>query len=269
MIGPLVSVIIPAYNSEKYLPECLESIRQQTYKNWEAIIVVAPSTDLTFETAMIASMEDSRFKVIKEIKKTTCAHARNTGYEASRGEYVYFLDADDWLEPDCFKIFIEEFDRFCWCVSYQQTHNQCTIPDDYPDNYIIKVVPGTHTGIGGIGGIMFKRKTLESIKKEWGYIFLESLSHTDDGDLTLRLWPYSIKIVPLVLSHYRWHDDNLTINTNPIEQEWGLTKMCVRNKRYEFIPYHAKNLAIVIGNRIFGRDLVKWKKEIFGSTTPP
>jgi hypothetical protein len=144
-----------------------------------------------------------------------------------------------------------------WCVSYEVTHRD---GKEIP----IREIPGTHIEIGGIGGIMFRRECLERVKKVWSYLFLESLGHTDDGDLSLRLIHYPVKLIPVVLSHYRWHDENLTSQTDPIEQEWGIVKMIIRNGAWRLLPYHLKNLILIGLNNLTGYDLVKTKKEFLG-----
>lgn len=98
MNNPLVSIIIPAYNSEKWIEQCLDSVVAQTYKNWEAIVVVSPSSDDTLQKAKW--YEDPRIIVIEELSKTNVATARNNGVAHSVGSLLAFLDADDWWEND-------------------------------------------------------------------------------------------------------------------------------------------------------------------------
>ena len=94
----MVSIIIPAYNCEKWLPACLESVRAQTYKDWQAIIVDDGSTDHTGTIADDFVNKDSRFTVIHQ-KNGGSSVARNAGLERVTGEYVYMLDGDDRIAP--------------------------------------------------------------------------------------------------------------------------------------------------------------------------
>lgn len=94
----MVSIIIPAYNCEKWLPACLESVRAQTYKDWQAIIVDDGSTDHTGIIADDFANKDSRFTVIHQ-KNGGSSVARNAGLERVTGEYVYMLDGDDRIAP--------------------------------------------------------------------------------------------------------------------------------------------------------------------------
>lgn len=95
---PLISVIIPSYNSGKFLNEAIESAVNQTYKNLEIIIVNDGSSDNTEKIAKEWQFKDSRVKYFKHQQNKGLAAARNTGIKNSKGEYLAFLDADDiWL----------------------------------------------------------------------------------------------------------------------------------------------------------------------------
>ena len=92
-----VSIIVPIYNGEKYLNQCLDSLSNQTLKNIEIICVNDGSTDKTSSILNTYSAKDNRFKII-----TTENHgqgsARNTALNEANGEYIAFIDADDWIE---------------------------------------------------------------------------------------------------------------------------------------------------------------------------
>ena len=95
----LFSVIIPVYNVEKYLKECLDSVINQTLPNWEAICVNDGSTDGSATVLKEYAEKDNRIRVITQENRGLSA-ARNTGINAAAGDYVVFLDSDDWLELD-------------------------------------------------------------------------------------------------------------------------------------------------------------------------
>lgn len=95
----MVSVIIPAYNVEKYIEKCLTSILEQSYKNIEIIVVDDGSTDKTREYIEKNSQLDNRIKIINQTNAGVSA-ARNSGIKISRGEFLVFVDGDDYLAPD-------------------------------------------------------------------------------------------------------------------------------------------------------------------------
>ena len=94
----MISIIIPAYNAEKYIIRCLKSCINQSYRNIEVIVVDDGSTDETVKKCRI--IKDSRIKIISK-KNAGVSEARNTGIQVAKGEYIFFLDADDYLEKDC------------------------------------------------------------------------------------------------------------------------------------------------------------------------
>ncbi len=95
----LISIIVPVYNIEKYLSRCIESVLNQTYKNWEAIFINDGSIDNSLKILEEYKKRDRRIKIIDK-KNAGSGAARNDGIENSNGEYIAFLDSDDWYEKD-------------------------------------------------------------------------------------------------------------------------------------------------------------------------
>lgn len=93
----LVSIIIPVYNTEKYLKNCLESVINQTYKNLEIICIDDGSTDKSLEVLKQFEAKDNRIKVISQNNQGVSA-ARNQGLDNANGKYLMFVDSDDWIE---------------------------------------------------------------------------------------------------------------------------------------------------------------------------
>ena len=98
-----ISVIIPAYNCEKYIKNCLESLKHQTYRNLEIIVVNDGSTDNTLNICREMQYNDYRIKIINQENKGVSA-ARNKGIECATGKYITFVDADDVIEPDMYEV---------------------------------------------------------------------------------------------------------------------------------------------------------------------
>lgn len=99
LYDPRVSIIVPVYNVEKYLPECLDSVQKQNYVNWEVLLVDDGSTDGSGRICDEYAARDPRFRVIHQAN-AGAANAKNTGLDHVSGAYVTFLDSDDWVEPD-------------------------------------------------------------------------------------------------------------------------------------------------------------------------
>jgi len=99
---PKVSIIVPVYNAEKYLQECVESVLCQTLSDIELILVDDGSTDSSPALCNQYAVQDHRVKVIHK-PNGRAASARNAGLRAASGEYVAFVDADDWISPDMYE----------------------------------------------------------------------------------------------------------------------------------------------------------------------
>ncbi len=106
VVSHLVSVIIPAYNAEAFVCQTLDSLLSQSYQNFEAIVVDDGSSDRTAEIIEAYAQKDARFKLLKQ-KNQGVAAARNLAIQASQGEFVAPLDADDVWHPDKLKKQVE------------------------------------------------------------------------------------------------------------------------------------------------------------------
>lgn len=95
----MISIIIPVYNVEQFLTQCLDSILCQTYKDFEVILVDDGSPDGSGTICDAYTQKDSRFRVIHQ-RNAGVSAARNTGIEAAKGEWISFIDSDDWVEPN-------------------------------------------------------------------------------------------------------------------------------------------------------------------------
>lgn len=104
---PLISVIVPAYNAEKTIVETLESVAKQTYRNVECVVVDDCSTDDTVEVVRKEALKyrfSPRIRVVCKEKNGGISTSRNVGIDNAKGEFVFFLDADDIIVPECLSI---------------------------------------------------------------------------------------------------------------------------------------------------------------------
>ncbi len=101
-MNDLISVIIPIYGVEPYLEQCIQSVRNQTYKNLEIILVCQDSGDRCPQICERHAIEDERIKVIRPLKKGL-DYARKQGMRAATGKYVGYVDGDDWIEPNMYE----------------------------------------------------------------------------------------------------------------------------------------------------------------------
>ena len=138
---PEISMIVPVYNVEQYLPAALDSLRAQTCPDWEAILVDDGSPDGCGALCDAAARQDARFRVIHQ-KNAGVGAARNAGLAAARGTYVQFLDSDDALEPQMVEVL---------CRTAKQTDADLILFGGYEEHY---AADGTRTGCTDIAPVL-------------------------------------------------------------------------------------------------------------------
>ena len=97
-----ISAIVPVYNSEKYIERCVNSVSQQSYSNWELILVDDGSTDNSYDILCKLKESEPRIKVLHQ-KNSGPGIARNAGLSTATGDYIVFIDSDDVIKPDYFE----------------------------------------------------------------------------------------------------------------------------------------------------------------------
>ena len=108
---PLVSVIVPVYNVSQYLDQCLDSLVNQTLRDIEIICVNDASTDNSLEILRSWEKRDERIKVIDSPENGRQGRARNIGIKAAVGEFLGFVDSDDYVSKDCYQTLVESSEK--------------------------------------------------------------------------------------------------------------------------------------------------------------
>ncbi len=137
MNQPQISVIIPVYNAEKFLPQCLNSLLNQTYPYWKACCVDDGSKDGSWDILQQYAAKDNRFKIFHQENAGVSA-ARNRGLDIATGDYITFMDADDYISPVCYEralAVIQAHQPDCVMFDYQEVSEDETslpVPTDTP-----------------------------------------------------------------------------------------------------------------------------------------
>ncbi len=117
MNKPLLSVIMPVYNSEKYLSQAIECVINQSYQNWELLLINDGSTDNSGSICSEYKSKDTRIRLLTQENQGSQV-ARNYGLMQASGELISFIDSDDLLDNDMFSIMIDNMLRFeAYCLS--------------------------------------------------------------------------------------------------------------------------------------------------------
>lgn len=206
-----ISVIIPVYNTQEYLVQCVESLLFQTYQNWEALLIDDGSTDSSLEVCKRLSQQDHRIKVYHKKNKGASA-ARNYGLNLAQGEYVAFLDSDDAIHPLLFEEMIHQMHlhnvEMAFCNTLRVTDqqmNRALKAASIGDKALWKIGQGDEAErwfhidyaaeLCGING-MISRKRIGSLR------FDETLSHGEDTWFKYALFGQKIKTA---YSPVRWY----------------------------------------------------------------
>lgn len=126
-MNPLISVIVPIYNVEKYLARCVDSIANQTYKNLEIILIDDGSPDRCSQMCDNYAKKDSRIKVVHK-KNGGLSDARNAGMAVATGEYISFIDSDDYVSDDFFECLLDVMNKENSDIA------ECSVVKFYEDN---------------------------------------------------------------------------------------------------------------------------------------
>lgn len=152
MKKPLVSIIVPVYNTAAYLPQCLESLIQQRYDQIEILLINDGSTDGSRAICKTYRAKDSRIQLYEKENEGHMKACRD-GFEKASGEYVMFVDSDDWIEPNTIELCIrkiEEEDSDCVLFSYQKEYDTQSIANPiFPTEYSLKMETELHRRMVG------------------------------------------------------------------------------------------------------------------------
>ena len=163
--SPLLSVIIPVYNSETFLRKCLDSILHQTYPNIELILIDDGSTDDSVNICLDYTHQYTNIRVVQS-SNGGASKSRNIGLRLAKGDYITFVDSDDFLQPDIYTAAINAFDESVDIVSFGTRTIQPSVTVMYEDHER----ESTYIGQGIILNIVLNLKTAV-----WNKIFRRSI----------------------------------------------------------------------------------------------
>lgn len=215
MNDQLISIIVPIYNVEKYLDECVNSIVAQSYKNLEIILVNDGSPDNSPRICDEWASKDPRIKVIHKVNGGL-SDARNAGIDACTGEYVMFVDSDDYIVPNMAErlldtLLIHKCDIVCG--GYQRTYNGENIQSVSPTKEVTFVVDGIS---------QLKRMLNSEINcSVWGNLYTRKIianhrfikgRYNEDVIFLFQIYPYCKKVVNIkeFLYYYRVNENSIT-----------------------------------------------------------
>ena len=222
---PKISIIVPVYKVENYLSQCVDSILNQTFADWECILVDDGSPDGSGVICDEYAQKDTRIHVIHKENRGVSS-ARNTGLSAAQGEYIYFIDSDDYVEREALELLLSkakqsEADIMVHGIVNDYIYKQSSTAVKYvslpeKDYSTILEMADRWGLLKGPVNKLFKN----SIIKNKSLRFDESISYGEDTKFTFEylVHCHSIAFVPRHLYHYCFRNkDSLTSKDYPFD----------------------------------------------------
>ncbi len=226
--GGLISVIIPVYNVEKYLRECIDSVLNQTYKNYEIILVDDGSTDSSGRICDEYAEKNDKITVVHK-KNSGPSKTRNVGLTNAKGEYIYFLDSDDYLDLNAFEKLMYVAEKENADIVFFDGHSFADPEDafDTKQGYLRKNEYKTDTGYSVLTELNKNKDFhcaiyLMLIKKELllknDINFLESAYCSEDMLFTYQLYCVAKKVAQCheILYHRRYRKSSIVTSRKTI-----------------------------------------------------
>lgn len=234
----MISIIVPIFNSEKYLQDCIESIASQNHKDWELLLIDDGSTDSSGEIAMNWGRRDDRVRYYKK-ENGGVSSARNFGLDKANGEYVTFFDSDDIIHPAMLSMLSANIERFdiSACLTTRFMNNPVIGPlsnttehIELPSKTDIYLKFSSYNLLHPPYAKIYKR----SIIDEWNIRFNENLKLGEDLCFNLDYLEHasSAVIIPEQLYYYR---DTAGSLSKSIKGDYADIQMNLFDRKYSFV----------------------------------
>jgi len=222
---PVITIIVPVYNTEKYLRRCIDSILAQTFTDFECIIVNDGSPDNCHAICDEYAAKDSRIVVVHQ-KNAGVSAARNAGLDIARGEWIGFVDSDDWCDPDMFRVLYDN------AINYDADVSICAIREitsdgkekEYAKNKL-KIYNGQEAILkmlsteNSFNLYCFNKLIKQKLLSENDLRFDMSIQYDEDLLFIYEVLKNTEKAVHFYMPYY-----NYFIHNESVSQQYGLTE---------------------------------------------
>ncbi len=247
----IVTVIVPVYNTEKYIRECVKSILNQSYTNLELLLIDDASTDKSWECIEELQKSDHRIRAFRQIVNKGPGAARNLGLHHAKGKWIFFVDSDDAIATDMIKKMVMFAEKNCAdlaiCDFYTEANENSKVAgvrnltrEEYVKKYYYRFPPNTY-----VGSNCNKCYKSEIIKKH-NLQFDEVERFAEDYRFNANYLQYATRICVLPLKLYTYNRHNNSLSTKAVPFDIAL-------KRYEKL--------FIYGCRAFGKEMSSMERK--------
>ena len=262
-MNPSVSVIVPVYNTAKYLHRCLDSILQQSFNDFEVLLVDDGSTDNSGEICDEYALKDSRIRVFHK-GNGGVASAREIGNENAVGFYSIHVDSDDWIEKKMLERMYEEAQISHWDVLIADFYN-----DDKGETIYIHQQPSASNSEqvlkdilqNKLFGSLWHKLIRHSLYREYNIHFIEEINYCEDVLVLVQLLQHSVRVGFMNEAFYHYDFSN----TNSITRNYTINTFRMRK---QFV-FKLKELLPISYADIIKEVAIKVKKEAFTAKILP
>jgi glycosyltransferase involved in cell wall biosynthesis len=246
-----VSIIIPAYNAEKFIVETIKSVQRQTFSDFEIIVVDDGSTDQT--ASLVMQLEEPRLRVLS-VEHQGLSATRNRGVAASEGKFLAFLDADDLWTPNTLQLYVEALTANAAAdLSYGWTYFWNYDLNNSSD--VTKLISHSATGatayramlerniVGNGSNIFVRRSAFDAVGG-----FDQDLTHGEDWEFCFRVaLQGEVALVPQPLVYYRQHSTSICSDFEPAKTSF----FKALDKIYDLAPSEYKALKVKVQSSMY------------------
>lgn len=273
---PIISIIVPIYNQEKYLGKCIRSVLNQTFQNYEIILVNDGSTDKSLKLCRKYAESDPRITVIDK-QNEGLAFARRDGFLKASGEYVCFLDSDDYLATDALEelynlaqekgvdMVVGSYDIVydSFGLIKRKSHPYSVCDEEIPNEAVLRCLVGYDGNMcnwwkAAVWGRLIKYSCLYKAYCESSYSLFPNNTAIEDNAFNLALAPYveSMWVSGKLVCHYRY--GGVTSKAFPVVRRGATTfddryDGCIRYHCEEVLPQILRHYAYMLRSDVIGQ----------------
>lgn len=240
-----ITILVAVYNTEKYLRQCLDSLRSQTLKEFQVVCVDDASTDGSWKILQEYEAEDNRFEVIHLDENGGQAKARNIGLKRARGEYTCFLDSDDWLTWDALQKVVETFEKdeeidcvlfkcsYVYPCNVDQYGKPCGMPAYLVESYPMAPFVYKSGKEAFVDSLTWKIHGIYAVKtsihKRFPY---DDSSHSFSDDNTTRLHYLNSRKVAMCEGEYNYRQHSTSVTHEVSVRRFDYLRANTRMRKY-------------------------------------